>query len=243
MAPINRGFLTAGLLTVVGTVFVALFYVGNDHDNAGWKCFGAVVIGLVLAQAVSRLTEYFTSTETAPVRRSPRRARTGPATTVLSGISSGLESTVYAIIAIAAALGVAIAMGGGNIQFAFYLVALTGMGMLATTGVVVSEDTFGPVADNAAGHRRDVRRIRGRARAHHGEPRRGGEHHQGRHQGIRHRFGGDRVGRVVRLLHRDDRRRARPHGTRRSGARSATGCSTTSPRRSTWRTRRPSSDS
>src|SRR5262249_41778610 len=52
---------------------------------------------------------------------------------------------------IAIALGTAIALGNGNIQFTFYLVALTGMGMLATTGVVVSEDTFGPVADNAAG--------------------------------------------------------------------------------------------
>jgi K(+)-stimulated pyrophosphate-energized sodium pump len=70
---------------------------------------------------------------------------------VLSGIASGLESTVYAVIAIACALGVAIFLGDGNIQFTFYLVALTGLGMLATTGVVVSEDTFGPVSDNAAG--------------------------------------------------------------------------------------------
>src|SRR4029079_5170352 len=54
-------------------------------------------------------------------------------------------------VAIAGALAVAIGLGQGNIQFTFYLVALTGMGMLATTGVVVSEDTFGPVADNAAG--------------------------------------------------------------------------------------------
>jgi K(+)-stimulated pyrophosphate-energized sodium pump len=151
MAPINRGFLTAGLLTVVGTAVVAFVYVGNDHDNVGWKCFGAVIIGLVLAQGLSRLTEYFTSTERAPVREIAESTRTGPATVVLSGISSGLESSVYAIIAIAIALGVAIAMGGGNIQLTFYLVALTGMGMLATTGVVVSEDTFGPVADNAAG--------------------------------------------------------------------------------------------
>jgi K(+)-stimulated pyrophosphate-energized sodium pump len=151
MAPINRGFLTAGILTIVGTGILALGYVGNDHGNEGWKVFGAVVIGLVLAQVVSRLTEYFTSTETAPVQEIAVSARTGPATTVLSGISSGLESSVYAIIAIAAAIGVAIAMGGGNLQFSLYLVALTGMGMLATTGVVVSEDTFGPVADNAAG--------------------------------------------------------------------------------------------
>jgi len=151
MAPINRGFLTAGVLTVIGTTVVALTYVGNDHANEGWKVAGAVVIGLVLAQVVSRLTEYYTSTENTPVRDIAEAARTGPATTVLSGISSGLESTVFAVIAIAAALGVAIALGNGNIQFSLYLVALTGMGMLATTGVVVSEDTFGPVSDNAAG--------------------------------------------------------------------------------------------
>src|SRR5215210_2235609 len=105
MAPINRGFLTAGVLTVIGTAAVALLYVGNDHGNEGWKCLGAVITGLVLAQLVSRLTEYYTSTETAPVREIAEAARTGPATTVLSGISSGLESTVWAVVAIAAALG------------------------------------------------------------------------------------------------------------------------------------------
>jgi K(+)-stimulated pyrophosphate-energized sodium pump len=151
LKPINRGFLVAGLLTVVGVGAVALGYVKNDYDNAGWKCFGAVVVGLVLAQAVSRLTEYFTGTHYGPVREIAESARTGPATVVLSGTSSGLESSVYAIIAIAIALGVALAMGGGNLQFSLYLVALTGMGMLATTGVIVSEDTFGPVSDNAAG--------------------------------------------------------------------------------------------
>ncbi|HEX2294048.1 MAG TPA: sodium-translocating pyrophosphatase [Actinomycetota bacterium] len=145
MAPINRGFATAGLLTVIGTFLVAWLYVDN------LDVFWAVVIGLVLAQIVSRLTEYFTSTETSPVQEIAVAARTGPATTILSGFSSGLESSVYSVIAIAAALGVGIALGGGNIQFSLYLVALTGMGMLATTGVVVSEDTFGPVSDNAAG--------------------------------------------------------------------------------------------
>jgi K(+)-stimulated pyrophosphate-energized sodium pump len=145
MAPINRGFATAGLLTVIGTFLVAYFYVGN------LRVFWAVVVGLVLAQVVSRLTEYFTSTETAPVQEIAESTRTGPATTVLSGISTGLESTVWAVVAIACAVGVGLALGQGNIQFSFYLVALAGMGMLATTGVIVSEDTFGPVADNAAG--------------------------------------------------------------------------------------------
>jgi K(+)-stimulated pyrophosphate-energized sodium pump len=154
MAPINRGFLTAGILTVLGTLAVALIYIGDPDgliSNVGLRMFGAVVIGLVLAQVASRITEYFTSTETKPVREIADAAETGPATTVLAGTSSGLESSVWAIVAIAVALGVAIGLGGGDTQFTLYLVALTGMGMLATTGVVVSEDTFGPVADNAAG--------------------------------------------------------------------------------------------
>jgi K(+)-stimulated pyrophosphate-energized sodium pump len=160
LKPINRGFLTAGIITVIGTLALALGYVKNSYvdaagfshtNNIGWKCFFAVVIGLVLAQVVSRLTEYFTGTHYGPVQEIARSARTGPATTVLSGTSAGLESSVYAIIAIAVAIGAAIGLGGGNLQLSLYLVALCGMGMLATTGVIVSEDTFGPVADNAAG--------------------------------------------------------------------------------------------
>jgi K(+)-stimulated pyrophosphate-energized sodium pump len=155
MAPINRGFLVAGILTVLMTLVFALVYIGNpdgELSGVGWRMFGAVVGGLVLAQVASRITEYFTSTETKPVQEIAESAATGgPATATLSGISSGLESSVWAVIAIVGALAVAIGLGGGEIEFSLYLVALTGMGMLATTGVVVSEDTFGPVADNAAG--------------------------------------------------------------------------------------------
>ena len=157
LKPINRGFATAGIITVIGTFLLAFYYVGNDASsagqmkNAGWRVFGAVVVGLVLAQVLSRLTEYFTGTEYGPVQEIAASSETGPATVVLSGTSSGLESSVYAIICIAAALGATLLLGGGNIQFSLYLVALCGMGMLATTGVIVSEDTFGPVADNAAG--------------------------------------------------------------------------------------------
>ena len=151
LKPINRGFLVAGVLTLAGTLAVSLTYVGNDYANAGWKCFGAVAIGLVLAQLVSRLTEYYTATHYAPVKEIAESAETGPATVVLSGTSAGLESSVYAVVAIAISIGVALALGDGNLTFSLYLVALCGMGMLATTGVIVSEDTFGPVSDNAAG--------------------------------------------------------------------------------------------
>ncbi|MBA2283784.1 MAG: sodium-translocating pyrophosphatase [Acidimicrobiia bacterium] len=164
LKPINRGFLTAGIITVIGVGALALLYIGNETStiqregetiaglsNVGWRCFGAVVIGLVLAQVVSRITEYFTGTHYRPVKEIAEATRTGPATAILSGTAAGLESSVYAIIAIGVALGSALALGGGNLPFALYLVALCGMGMLATTGVIVSEDTFGPVSDNAAG--------------------------------------------------------------------------------------------
>ena len=164
LKPINRGFLTAGIITVIGTFFLAFYYVGNPDkgsvqfgenpvtmSNIGMRLFGAVLVGLILAQVLSRLTEYFTGTEYGPVKEIAESTETGPATVVLAGTASGLESSVYAILCIAVALGATIWMGGGSIQFSLYLVALCGMGMLATTGVIVSEDTFGPVSDNAAG--------------------------------------------------------------------------------------------
>jgi K(+)-stimulated pyrophosphate-energized sodium pump len=167
LKPINKGFLVAGLITLAGTLALSLLYVKNDATSmpldkikekgvdamsgAGWRVFGAIAIGLVLAQLVSRLTEYYTSTHFRPVQEIAESAETGPATAVLSGTAYGLESSVYAVIAIAIAIGVALALGGGNLTFSLYLVALTGMGMLSTTGVIVSEDTFGPVSDNAAG--------------------------------------------------------------------------------------------
>ena len=164
LKPINRGFLTAGVITVIGTLALAVTYVGNPakgsvgHNGTeitmsgiGWRVFGAVLIGLILAQVLSRLTEYFTGTEYGPVEEIAESAETGPATVVLSGTAVGLESSVYAIVCIAVSLGATLWLGGGNVQLSLYLVALCGMGMLATTGVIVSEDTFGPVADNAAG--------------------------------------------------------------------------------------------
>jgi K(+)-stimulated pyrophosphate-energized sodium pump len=145
MAPINRGFWAAAALTLLGAGLVAGFYLHY------MKAFYAVLTGVVLALVASQITEHFTSTERSPVREIADSSRTGPATTTLSGISIGLESTVWAIIAIAVAIGVSVLMSHGNIELTLYLVSLTGIGLLSTAGMVVSEDSFGPVSDNAAG--------------------------------------------------------------------------------------------
>jgi K(+)-stimulated pyrophosphate-energized sodium pump len=145
MAPINRGFRAGTVLTLVGAFLVAQFYVHS------LKVFWAVLIGIVLANVASLITEHFTSTERAPVQQIADATRTGPATTVLAGISIGLESSVWAIIAIVIAVSSAVALGGGKLTVSLYLVALVGIGMLSTTGMIISEDSFGPVSDNAAG--------------------------------------------------------------------------------------------
>jgi K(+)-stimulated pyrophosphate-energized sodium pump len=156
LKPINRGIYLAQVLAIVGAAVLAFVYVGDGGegvivDNLGARMFGAVVVGVLLGFVVSKITEYFTSTSTKPVRDIATSARTGPATVVLSGLSSGMESAVWALVAIAGAIAAGIFLGGGETEFSFYLVALTGIGMLSTTGIVVAEDTFGPVADNAAG--------------------------------------------------------------------------------------------
>ncbi|NLV56923.1 MAG: sodium-translocating pyrophosphatase [Acidimicrobiales bacterium] len=152
---INRGISIAQVIAIAGAAVLAFAYVGNPEgatvSQPGARMFGAIVVGVALGFAASKITAYFTSTTTKPVQEIAKAARTGPATTVLEGISSGLESAVWGLLAVAVAIGGAIALGGGSFKFSTYLVALAGIGMLSTTGIIVAEDTFGPVADNSAG--------------------------------------------------------------------------------------------
>ncbi len=146
MRPIQRGFVFSAAITAGGTALATALYA-----DARWDFLWAVVVGLVLAVAISYLTEYFTGSEHRPVREIAEATETGAAPTILGGFASGLESSVWAIVVIAGAIIVALALAGGDVRLALYLVSLTGMGMLATTGVIVSMDSYGPVADNAAG--------------------------------------------------------------------------------------------
>jgi K(+)-stimulated pyrophosphate-energized sodium pump len=145
MRAINRGFFLSAILSAVGVFVVAQYYVKDLR--VAWS----VVVGLVLSSSIQLLTEHFTSTRRRPVKDIAAATQTGPATTILSGFSVGLESTVYAILVVAGAITAAYLIGGGDVSFALYSIALTGMGMLTTVGVIVSMDTFGPIADNGQG--------------------------------------------------------------------------------------------
>ena len=144
MRAINRGFFLSAILSAVAVYFVADLYVGD------LRVFWAVLIGLVLASVIQLITEHFTSTTRRPVKEIAESSRTGAATTILSGFSTGLESTVYAILVIVVTIVVAFLLGDSTAE-RLYFISLTGMGMLTTVGVIVSMDTYGPVADNAQG--------------------------------------------------------------------------------------------
>ncbi len=125
--------------------------VPDAKGNPQIIAFVAVLIGLVLAGAIQLLTGYFTETRRKPVRSIVESALTGPATTVLSGISVGLESAVYSALLIGAGVYGAYLLGMGSVLVSLFAVAIAGTGLLTTVGVIVSMDTFGPVSDNAQG--------------------------------------------------------------------------------------------
>jgi K(+)-stimulated pyrophosphate-energized sodium pump len=154
MAPINRGFFTSAAVSLVLVAAASFTYLPSIFDGPDLAVspqvlgFVSVLIGVVLAATIQQLTGYFTETSRKPVQDVGRSSLTGPATVILSGISLGLESAVYAALLIGGAVYGAFLIGGGA---ALYAVALAGCGLLTTAGVIVAMDTFGPVSDNAQG--------------------------------------------------------------------------------------------
>jgi K(+)-stimulated pyrophosphate-energized sodium pump len=144
MKAINRGFFISAVISAVAALVISNAYMDSLRPGL------AVVIGLVLASIIQVLTQHFTDTKHRPVQEIAESTVTGPATTILSGFSLGLESTVWSIIVIAGAMMSAFLLGNSTAE-RLYFIALTGMGMLTTVGVVVSMDTFGPISDNAQG--------------------------------------------------------------------------------------------
>jgi K(+)-stimulated pyrophosphate-energized sodium pump len=166
MTAINRGFFASAVMSAV-LVAIACFtflpakfssFKGiTDHaiatfnGNPRWIAFGAVLIGLVLASAIQLLTGYFTETNRRPVKDIGESSETGAATVILAGIASGMESSVYSALLIGGAVFGAYLLATGNATIALFAVAMAGIGLLTTVGVIVSMDSFGPVTDNAQG--------------------------------------------------------------------------------------------
>ena len=154
-AALHRGTNAAMILTL-GGAFAAGAIVFDG--SAAWGLPLAVVCGIIAGYAIGRVAEVWTSDHYPPVRHIARQTETGPATTILSGLSAGMVSVAASVGLIVTAVGLAYWAGdatlgaaGADLSGGIYGVAIAAIGMLATTGVVVAVDAYGPIADNAGG--------------------------------------------------------------------------------------------
>lgn len=142
-----RSYEVSSFNTIFWAFVVAIAYGGD------WRLAMLTTIGVGLAVAFNPLTSYFTSTKRAPVKEIVRATKTGPATTILSGLSVGMESSVWALLVIVVSFIGALMLYGGesNPVYVLYAVAMVGIGMLSHTGNNVAMDSYGPISDNANG--------------------------------------------------------------------------------------------
>jgi len=151
-AALHRGTNFAMIATALGVAGLAAWIFGDKVDN--WLgIWFAVVAGLVVGWFVGKISEWFTSDHYKTVKEIARQSQTGPATVIISGIAEGMRSAAFSVIVVATGIGVAFfagewAMGADG---GIYGVAIAAIGVLATLGITISVDAYGPIADNAGG--------------------------------------------------------------------------------------------
>ncbi|MGA9597840.1 MAG: sodium-translocating pyrophosphatase [Acidimicrobiia bacterium] len=154
-AALHRGTYAAMGITIVGVGIVTPFFFGDEKGVKNtWGLFAAVVIGLFVGWFIGQISEWFTSDHHKIVKEIARQSQTGPATVVLEGIAEGMRSAAFSVVVVA--FGMLGAYWGGQIAFdvdlaGIYGIAIAAIGVLATLGITVSVDAYGPIADNAGG--------------------------------------------------------------------------------------------
>jgi len=144
MFALEKGMYIANVLFVCFAAVIVILLFGADNE-AGWKMFACVVLGLISGMAIGKGTEFFTSFDYGPTISIKDRARTGPATVIIQGMGVGMVSTILPTLILVGCIVACNALAGQ------YGIALAAVGMLGTLAVSLSTDAYGPVADNAGG--------------------------------------------------------------------------------------------
>lgn len=144
-------FISAGI-SIVGFFIASLsMFVGFDFNAFGvgdaswWGLFLASIVGIAVTLLIMFITEYYTSTEHAPVKRIADASVTGSATNIISGLAVGMQSTALPVLVLVIATFIAFQLAG------LYGIAIAAVAMLSVTGMIVAMDTYGPITDNAGG--------------------------------------------------------------------------------------------
>ena len=147
-ALMNGTYISAGLTVVGAGIYAKLggsaFMLG-DTEYQWWGPFAAAVLGIASGTLIGFVSEYFTSSKYGPVKKIAEGSQQGPAITVTEGTAVGMQSTAVPVLIIAVSIVAAFSFCGA------YGIAIAALGMLATTGMVVAVDSYGPIADNAGG--------------------------------------------------------------------------------------------
>jgi K(+)-stimulated pyrophosphate-energized sodium pump len=147
-----RALLTGTLSSSV--LIIAALAIIAATGWISWGIFGSVVAGLIAGVLIGQFTEYYTSDEYSPTRELARQAEMGAATTIINGFATGMYSAALPVITIVVCIICAFGFAGGfkDVAMGLYGIGFAAVGMLATLGITLATDAYGPIADNAGGN-------------------------------------------------------------------------------------------